>query len=309
MTDVANLAGDSPPLHMEIFIVEVILGHSFSALDGHCEMLVRWIGYCEQFDTWEPVSNFTDLGIVESYLKHNSISPSGILPSGYIPSHQHILGDVAGQEISLVGGRDFSSVHVIVDEIYRLRGHHTFSSHVRVLHTWKDFPVEPTILLHGYGPHLFVVYYRPGRCHYVCDGANVCLDDEIFATLRSCFDGDMRALSYEKPPEPSLHSSPEVMIALRFLELARRSSLLDSLLVITTPAHFLDRVAIESSISDSGSGGVSPAYDPSFLVDSYGSSRLGVGDLARVERRCFNCKKSFFKKTLQALRCHERSCK
>ena len=49
------------------YYVETILSHKFEQ-DGTALFKIRWLGYPESFDTWEPVSNFDDKSVVTNYI-------------------------------------------------------------------------------------------------------------------------------------------------------------------------------------------------------------------------------------------------
>ena len=50
----------------ELFIVEKILGHRHGS-DNKLEYLIKWKGYSEKHNSWEPEVNFLDKEVINKY--------------------------------------------------------------------------------------------------------------------------------------------------------------------------------------------------------------------------------------------------
>lgn len=55
------------------FDVERIIGHRLGS-DGGSEYLIRWSGYGQESDSWEPEDNINQKSIINDYLKANPVS-------------------------------------------------------------------------------------------------------------------------------------------------------------------------------------------------------------------------------------------
>ena len=70
----------------EIYDVESIIDHKEH--DGNFLYCVRWTGYNEEDDTWEPPENFGDPTLITKYWKRRGMNINDILPNNNILTQQ-----------------------------------------------------------------------------------------------------------------------------------------------------------------------------------------------------------------------------
>lgn len=276
---------------VELSDVESILAHRYADNSDSCEFLVRWMGYSDEFDTWEPLSSFLESLVAHNYVLDHSLQVGQTITpiAGTVLSEENIGEHYDDGELITA---NFHTIFYSLGQIYRLRKHQSFNSPLRVIHTFKSLPKEDTIVLFPYNHHLHVVYYRTGNnTSYVCDGANDSFGRNFLAEARKVF-GSVRALKFHSQYGID-HCSPSgVLIALRFLQFSKNPSLLRQVRTISAPMQLRNRLVSK----------MCPA--PTQRIPD----QPEIGERAKKERRCIHCKKSFFKISLQALRCHERVC-
>lgn len=278
----------------EFYDVEEILGHRETC--SRLELKLRWVGFCEEHDSWEPVGNFDANSMVQSYLQANNLNSSstqlGCNAGAIVLSEEVNLGEFL-DDCGTVITENFVSIYRTAGVVHQLRGHRAYTSSLRVLHTWEKLPKEDSILLYGDDYHLYVIYYRPGKTSWITDGANASFDGAFLRKCRRKF-GACEALRYNGQRGDDHCSSSGVIAALFFLQLSKLSpEQRDNPGEISAPTQLRERL-----VAKLNPGETRPL-----------PGKPNIGDRAQGGRRCAFCGKSFFKAGMQALRCHERGCK
>lgn len=278
----------------ELYDVEEILGHRYNDRTKCWELYLQWVGYGAAWNSWQAVSDMTETELILAYLKEHSIprEEEFVSPDRAIVLSDERVSEPYLDDTGVLINQNYHTGARVVGVVYDLRGHHSFKSSLRVLHSWGVLPSRDTILLHSYNLHWYVVYYRPGSvCSWVCDGANECMKKDNLSFLRGMF-GRLRPLRYNSQRGDEHCSSSAVLIILRFLQISKSADLVANPGVLTAPSQLRARLVAD----------LNPA--PSATM----SNIPRIGERAQSERRCVHCNKSFFRKTLQSLRCHERHC-
>ncbi|MES1909792.1 MAG: hypothetical protein MHM6MM_002494 [Cercozoa sp. M6MM] len=77
------------------FTVERIIAHR-KRRNGEVLYRVRWLGYSEQDDTWEPVSSFSDMRAIEAYMSTVAADPIDDSSSTSVSSNENRGGGIRG---------------------------------------------------------------------------------------------------------------------------------------------------------------------------------------------------------------------
>ena len=224
----------SPDSEPEIaFDVECLLDHKLC--DGQYRFLVRWLGYGVEYDTWESLTNLSCRDKMVNYIQKNGLSES-ILDDMVEDCDEDAnvvkLSDPVDRPLDPNECVNGLTIFQTVDEVARLRDQYRqySDSTLRVLHSYRKKPTDDAIIHLTYHYHAYVVYYRPGRISFYCDGANASLEPR--RGLQKYFArrfGNCRPLAYEGQLLDDHCGSSAILIALEFLRLSKQPEQLDSL--------------------------------------------------------------------------------
>lgn len=184
---------------MDLFQVESII--SRRRVDNQTQLLIRWLGYHEDFDTWEPEQNFTnenmpDIEIQEDFydeINHIQVTSNWV-------NIDHIL----------------HLIHVLRKQFIRR------DSNIRVIYYYDELPKMDSIILKIINHHVYVIYYRPNNISYICDGAN---DIFILRNLKKSMQKefkDIKLIRYHSQERDDHCMSSAILATLQFINSSKR---------------------------------------------------------------------------------------
>lgn len=218
--------------------VEAILDHAVDG--GQYRFLIRWLGFSEDYDTWESIDNLNCHDILRAYVARSGMDSSVLdeLPDMVVPSDEVLRsGKRLMRPLTSEERENGLTPYQIVDEVHHLRAQQSYysDSTVRVIHSFVKMPVSDVIILYPMDYHAYVVYYRPGGTSLVTDGADGVFDSAILKRLKRRF-GSVRQVRFLGQRLDDHCGTSAVLIMLEFLRLSRVDGALDQVEELRGPS-------------------------------------------------------------------------
>lgn len=260
--------------------VEAILGH-----DDGCQprkFLVKWKGYSNTENTWEPEQNFQNAyGKLQQYCREVRIALSKI---------KGFYGAAPGNHENVnINPRAWATIDEILEVTNLWRNHRTYECKIDIVEYKNRLHKRDIIYIVGYMNHCYVVlYFAALKKGYIADGRNTYLEDvEVQKALNCKLKIHLSGAKYSQQTRADHCALSASVIALELKRCYKHQRQPKQLIATKT---MLDKATRALN------------HDPSEVIDD----RAPV--LRRFKLSCEGCGKSYYAKSRRAINGHEQKC-